>query len=231
MLRLFPDPATASYAVNAVFYAAVGVFALASAWRIVGRDVKILGTRPWFTLGMVPLAVVVMLILTALLVAALRQARLPKTSWASKASCSRCLPWLMVPLLVVLGPFVEEYLFRHLLIGKLSQVREHLDLLRHFRGSLSPSIHVVGSEGLALSALAPYLGMAACAGGGLCVDGKEPDVLLLRPCGQEPPGRGSHLCDPAGLPPPLGPRVLHPPRPLLDSDCEQPTPCQGFRRL
>ena len=29
--------------------------------------------------------------------------------------------WLMVPLLVLLGPFVEEYLFRHFLIGKLSR--------------------------------------------------------------------------------------------------------------
>lgn len=121
MLQLFSDPATASYAVNALFYAAVGVFALASAWRIVGRDVKILGTRPWFTLGMVPLAVVVMLIITALLVGALGTAQTSENQLGIQGLLQRVPAWLMVPLLVVLGPFVEEYLFRHLLIGKLSQ--------------------------------------------------------------------------------------------------------------
>ncbi|MET4621944.1 membrane protease YdiL (CAAX protease family) [Arthrobacter sp. 2762] len=159
MLQLFSDPATASYAVNAVFYAAVGVFALASAWRIVGRDVKILGTRPWFTLGMVPLAVVVMLILTALLVAALGTAQTSENQLGIQGLLQRVPAWLMVPLLVVLGPFVEEYLFRHLLIGKLSQY-VNIWICCAISVGVFASIHVVGREGLALSALAPYLGMA-----------------------------------------------------------------------
>jgi len=159
MLRLFSDPATASYAVNAVFYAAVGVFALASAWRIVGRDVKILGTRPWFTLGMVPLAVVVMLIVTALLVAALGTAQTSENQLGIQGLLQRVPAWLMVPLLVVLGPFVEEYLFRHLLIGKLSQY-VNIWICCAISVGVFASIHVVGREGLALSALAPYLGMA-----------------------------------------------------------------------
>ncbi len=159
MLQLFSDPATASYAVNAVFYAAVGVFALASAWRIVGRDVKILGTRPWFTLGMVPLAVVVMLIVTALLVAALGTAQTSENQLGIQGLLQRVPAWLMVPLLVVLGPFVEEYLFRHLLIGKLSQY-VNIWICCAVSVGVFASIHVVGREGLALSALAPYLGMA-----------------------------------------------------------------------
>jgi len=159
MLQLFSDPATASYAVNAVFYAAVGVFALASAWRIVGRDVKILGTRPWFTLGMVPLAVVVMLIVTALLVAALGTAQTSENQLGIQGLLQRVPAWLMVPLLVVLGPFVEEYLFRHLLIGKLSQY-VNIWICCAISVGVFASIHVVGREGLALSALAPYLGMA-----------------------------------------------------------------------
>lgn len=159
MLRLFSDPATASYAVNAVFYAAVGVFALASAWRIVGRDIKILGTRPWFTLGMVPLAVVVMLIVTALLVAALGTAQTSENQLGIQGLLQRVPAWLMVPLLVVLGPFVEEYLFRHLLIGKLSQY-VNIWICCAISVGVFASIHVVGREGLALSALAPYLGMA-----------------------------------------------------------------------
>lgn len=159
MLQFLSDPATASYAVNALFYAAVGVFALASAWRIVGRDVKILGTRPWFTLGMVPLAVVVMLIITALLVGALGTAQTSENQLGIQGLLQRVPAWLMVPLLVVLGPFVEEYLFRHLLIGKLSQY-VNIWICCAISVGVFASIHVVGREGLVLSALAPYLGMA-----------------------------------------------------------------------
>ncbi|QOT22867.1 CPBP family intramembrane glutamic endopeptidase [Paenarthrobacter sp. YJN-D] len=160
MLQLFPDPATASYAVNAVFYAGVGIFAVASAWRVAGRDLKILGTRPWFTLGMIPLAIVVMLILTALLVAAFGTAQSSENQLGIQGLLQHVPAWLMVPLLVVLGPFVEEYLFRHLLIGKLSQ-HVNIWICCVISVVVFASIHVVGREGLVLSALAPYLGMAA----------------------------------------------------------------------
>ncbi|MFW0772795.1 lysostaphin resistance A-like protein [Paenarthrobacter nitroguajacolicus] len=159
MLDLFIDPATASYAVNAIFYVGVGIFAVASAWRVVGRDLRILGTRPWFTLATVPLAIVVMLILTAILVAAFGTAQSSQNQLGIQGMLQQVPAWLMVPLLVILGPFVEEYLFRHLLIGKLSQ---HLNIWVCCVISVVvfASIHLVGREGLALPALAPYLGMA-----------------------------------------------------------------------
>ncbi|MET3901899.1 CPBP family intramembrane glutamic endopeptidase [Paenarthrobacter sp. 4246] len=159
MLQLFPDPATASYAVNAVFYAGVGIFAVTSAWRVIGRDLKILGTRPWFTLGMVPLAIVVMLIFTALLVAAFGTAQSSENQLGIQGLLQQVPAWLMVPLLVLLGPFVEEYLFRHLLIGKLSRYL-NIWICCVISVVVFASIHVVGREGLVLSALAPYLGMA-----------------------------------------------------------------------
>ncbi|QQQ61709.1 CPBP family intramembrane glutamic endopeptidase [Paenarthrobacter ureafaciens] len=159
MLQLFPEPATASYAVNAVFYAAVGLFAVASAWRVAGRDLKILGTRPWFTLGMVPLAVVAMLILTALLVAALGTAQSSENQLGIQGLLQQVPAWLMVPLLVLVGPFVEEYLFRHLLIGKLSKY-VNIWVCCAISTVVFASIHTIGREGLELSALAPYLGMA-----------------------------------------------------------------------
>ncbi|MDP9936230.1 membrane protease YdiL (CAAX protease family) [Paenarthrobacter nicotinovorans] len=159
MLQLFADPATASYAVNAIFYAGVGIFAVASAWRVAGRDLKVLGTRPWFTLGMIPLAIVVMLILTAILVAAFGTAQSSENQLGIQGLLQHVPAWLMVPLLVVLGPFVEEYLFRHLLIGKLSQ-HVNIWICCVISVVVFASIHVIGREGLVLSALAPYLGMA-----------------------------------------------------------------------
>jgi membrane protease YdiL (CAAX protease family) len=159
MLQLFADPATASYAVNAIFYAGVGIFAVASTWRVAGRDLRILGTRPWFTLGMVPLAIVVMLILTAILVAAFGTAQSSQNQLGIQGLLQQVPAWLMVPLLVILGPFVEEYLFRHLLIGKLSRYL-NIWVCCAISVLVFASIHVVGREGLVLSALAPYLGMA-----------------------------------------------------------------------
>lgn len=159
MLQLFADPATASYAVNAIFYAGVGIFAVASAWRVAGRDLRILGTRPWFTLGMIPLAIVVMLILTAVLVAAFGTAQSSENQLGIQGLLQHVPAWLMVPLLVILGPFVEEYLFRHLLIGKLSQ-HVNIWICCVISVVVFASIHVIGREGLVLSALAPYLGMA-----------------------------------------------------------------------
>src|SRR5918996_4490747 len=71
LLRLLaPTPALASYGVNLVFYGFVGILALLAARRVVARDLRVLATRPWFTLLMVPAAVVAMMILTALVVAA-----------------------------------------------------------------------------------------------------------------------------------------------------------------
>ena len=52
--QLAPSPAVASYGVNLVFYGSVGTLALFAARRVVARDLRVLATRPWFTLMMVP---------------------------------------------------------------------------------------------------------------------------------------------------------------------------------
>jgi len=68
--------------------------------------------------------------------------------------------WLMVPLLVVVGPFVEEYIFRHLLIGKLS-TRVNIWICCALSVVLFAALHIVGQEAVTLTALLPYLAMGA----------------------------------------------------------------------
>jgi hypothetical protein len=68
--------------------------------------------------------------------------------------------WLMVPLLVVVGPFVEEYIFRHLLIGKLSR-RVNIWICCALSVVLFAALHIVGQEAVTLTALLPYLAMGA----------------------------------------------------------------------
>jgi membrane protease YdiL (CAAX protease family) len=160
LLQLSPSPAVASYAVNLIFYAGIGLLALTAARLVAGRDLRVLATRPWFTLLMVPLAVVAMLILTAVLVALTGPPRMSVNQAGLQSLMQQVPVWLMVPLLVVVGPFVEEYIFRHLLIGKLSR-RLNVWLCCGLSVVLFAALHIVGQEAITLPVLAPYLAMGA----------------------------------------------------------------------
>ncbi len=158
--QLAPSPAAASYAVNLIFYGSIGILALAAARRVVARDLRVLATRPWFTLLMVPAAVVAMMILTAVVVAAGGGVQTSANQAGLQALMQQVPAWLMVPVLVVVGPFVEEYIFRHLLIGKLSR-RLNIWLCCALSVVLFAGIHIAGQEAITLSALLPYLAMGA----------------------------------------------------------------------
>ena len=160
MLQLSPNPAVASYAVNLIFYGTLGALALAAARHVVARDLRVLATRPWFTLLMVPLALIVMMILTAVLVALSGPVQTSANQAGLQALMQQVPAWLMVPLLVIVGPFVEEYIFRHLLIGKLSR-RVNIWICCILSVVLFAALHIVGQEDLTLPVLMPYLAMGA----------------------------------------------------------------------
>ena len=160
MLQISHNPAVASYAVNLLFYGTIGVLAVAAARKIAGRDLRVLATRPWFTLLMVPLAVVVMMILTAVLVAISGPVQTSANQAGLQALMQQVPAWLMVPLLVIVGPFVEEYIFRHLLIGKLSR-RVNIWICCSLSVVLFAALHIVGQEAVTFTALLPYLAMGA----------------------------------------------------------------------
>lgn len=158
--QIAPSPAAASYAVNLLFYASVGILALLAARKVVVRDLKVLATRPWFTLLMVPASVIAMMILTAVVVAANGQVETSQNQAGLQALMQQVPAWLMVPLLVVVGPFVEEYIFRHLLIGKLGR-RVNVWICCILSAVLFAALHIVGQEAITLTALLPYLAMGA----------------------------------------------------------------------
>jgi hypothetical protein len=158
--QVAPSPAVASYGVNLIFYGSIGTLALLAARRVVARDLRVLATRPWFTLLMVPAAVVAMMILTALVVAAGGEVRTSANQAGLQALMQQVPAWLMIPVLVVIGPFVEEYIFRHLLIGKLSR-RLNIWLCCVLSVILFAGIHIAGQEAITLTAMLPYLAMGA----------------------------------------------------------------------
>ncbi|MDJ0319291.1 type II CAAX endopeptidase family protein [Pseudarthrobacter sp. PS3-L1] len=156
--NLGTSPAATSYAANLIFYGVVGIFAVLAARRVLVRDTRVLATRPWFTLLMIPTAVIAMLVLTAIVVAV---GGAPETS-ANQAGIQALMQqvpaWLIVPLLVLVGPFVEEYIFRHLLIGKLGRYL-NVWLCCVLSVVLFAALHIVGQEAITLTALLPYLAM------------------------------------------------------------------------
>ena len=158
--QIAPTPAAASYVVNLLFYASVGILAFVAARRVVGRDLRVLATRPWFTLLMVPAAVIAMMILSAVAVAASGNVETSENQAGLQALMQQGPAWLMVPLLVVVGPFVEEFIFRHLLIGKLSR-RLNIWVCGALSVVLFAALHIVGQEELTLTVLMPYLAMGA----------------------------------------------------------------------
>lgn len=158
LLELSPNPAVATYSVNLVFYGIIGVLALAAVRHVAARDLRVLATRPWFTVLMVPLAVVAMMILTAVLVSITGPPQTSANQAGLQALMQQVPAWLMVPLLVIVGPFVEEYIFRHLLIGKLSR-RVNIWLCCSLSVVLFAALHIVGQEELSLPVLMPYLAM------------------------------------------------------------------------
>jgi membrane protease YdiL (CAAX protease family) len=161
LLRLLaPTPGLASYGLNLVCYGLVGILALLAARKVVARDLRVLATRPWFTLVMVPLAVIAMMIFTAILVILGGTTETSANQAGLQALMQQVPAWLMVPLIVVVGPFVEEYIFRHLLIGKLSR-RVNIWVCCALSVVLFAALHIVGQEALTLVALMPYLAMGA----------------------------------------------------------------------
>ncbi len=160
ILQLTPDAAAGSYAVNLIFYGTIGALALAAARYVIARDLRVLATRPWFTLGMVPLALIAMLVLTVILTALTGPVQTSENQATLQALLQRVPAWLIVPLVVFIGPFVEEYIFRHLLIGKLSRLI-NIWVCCGLSVVLFAALHVFGREELTLQVLMPYLAMGA----------------------------------------------------------------------
>ena len=156
LLAWIPDPLLAGYVVNLMFYLLAGILAAWASWRYVVRETRILATRPWLTAAIVPAAVLATLILAAI-VSVL--AGPPPTSVNQEAVQGLVLslpPLLVIPLLVLLGPFVEEYVFRHLLIGKLSRIL-NIWACCALSVVLFAGIHVFGTGDASLAVMVPYL--------------------------------------------------------------------------
>ena len=160
LTRLIPDPVLAGYVVNLVFYLSAGALALWASWRFAVREARLLAARPWLTLAVIPASVFAMLLLTAVAAALTGPPETAVNQEAVQGLVVSLPPLLIIPLLVLIAPFVEEYIFRHLLIGKLSRYL-NIWVCCVISVVLFAGIHVAGKEAPALAVLLPYLVMGA----------------------------------------------------------------------
>ena len=158
--ELLPDPLAAAYAINLGFYAVAGFLAFLAARQYINREARILATRPVLTAALIPLGVILTIIASMVGLIITGQAETAVNQEAVQGLVTEMSPWLVVPLVVVLAPFVEEYIFRHLLIGKLSRYW-NIWICSILSVLLFASIHIVGKESLTLPVLMPYLATGA----------------------------------------------------------------------
>lgn len=159
LLGVFGSPEAVNLAVNLTLSTFFFILALVAAWPTLRRNTALYREKPSFALGMIPLGVIAMLIGTAALVLLSGTGAQGSVNQGGLESMMRALPpAAVVPLVVVTGPFVEEFVFRQLLIGKLSRYL-NVWLCAVISVLAFAVMHVAGKEPISFAAMAPYLGM------------------------------------------------------------------------
>lgn len=153
------------FLINTVSYALLALIAVILSGAALWRSVKAFSYLWWLKLLLVPVAWIASIILNMVLVLFLLGAE-PETSENQEAieAMLQAVPFIAALVVIAaLGPYVEEYFFRHLLIGKLSR---YLNVW--FCGVISvvafPLLHflpaLIGlTDDLSLVAVMPYLTM------------------------------------------------------------------------
>lgn len=111
------------FAVNAVGYVLFGVLTLTASAVALWRSVKRLKFLWWLKILLVPVAWIATLVLNIVVIFFIF-GTVPETSenQAAIEGMLGAVPFLAALVVIgLLGPFVEEFFFRHLLIGKLSR--------------------------------------------------------------------------------------------------------------
>lgn len=142
---------------NALLYTVLVVLVLFAGGRDLRRSMPGKGRFSALHLLWIPLAWLVSIVFSLILALgaggieqSLNQDELVKMSSAAPY-------WLMFVVVVLMGPLVEEYIFRHILIGKLSRRWRIEWLMVPITAVLFAGIHFLGGGDLSLQTIVPYL--------------------------------------------------------------------------
>lgn len=176
------DAATAQFGtflINAIGYGVLALIAVLLCGRALWRSIKAFSYLWWLKLLLIPVGWFVMMVLNVVFVL-FGLGSQPQTSANQEAITAMldAVPFLgAVVVLAVLGPLVEEFFFRHLLVGKLSR---HINVW--ICGAISvvtfPLLHFIpallgASDDLTLVSVVPYVTMGILITVGYIVAGRN----------------------------------------------------------
>lgn len=125
-LRLVPEDLSTfsvldGFTVNLLSYAILVVIVLAVAWRPLVTSLRVFRTGTWWKILLLPATWLACIVINVVLLSLLGQPQTSANQAALEEMTTQAPPALMILMTVVAAPLVEEYLFRHLLVGKLSR--------------------------------------------------------------------------------------------------------------
>lgn len=109
------------FTVNIVSYTILVVLVLAVAWRPLVTSLRVFRTGTWWKLLLLPATWLACIVVNVIVLSLIGEAQTSANQAALEEMTTQAPPVLMILMTVVAAPLVEEYLFRHLLIGKLSR--------------------------------------------------------------------------------------------------------------
>ena len=106
---------------NFVSYVLLTVVVLAVAWRPLLHSLGAFRHRTWLKLLLLPATWFACIVVNMIVLSLIGEANQSANQAALEDMTTQAPPALMIVMTVFMAPLVEEYLFRHLLIGKLSR--------------------------------------------------------------------------------------------------------------
>lgn len=145
---------------NVVFYGIIGIIMIAVSWRPFIQSFRWFATWWWVKVLLLPVIWLATLMLTSfLLIVSGQEGDISANQEAVQEAAGESSLLVSILILGLIGPFVEEYIFRHVLIGKLSRwiptwVTVPISIIAF------TLLHFIGDPNMSFATVLPYLSMA-----------------------------------------------------------------------
>ena len=151
----FKDQESAAFAVNLIAYVVLFTGAMIMGFDALRSSCATFKYHPWVKVPMIPGAWFATIVVGAIAMALLGNPVKSENQLAIE-DMTRSVPFAtMYVVTALLGPFVEEYVFRHLLIGKLSR-RINVWVCVALSAVLFTGLHFVGAGSFDVTSAIPY---------------------------------------------------------------------------
>ncbi len=154
-IEAFKDIESAQFGVNLIIYVVVFTGAMIMGFEALRSSFATFKYHPWAKALMVPGAWLGTLIVSAIVLTSMGNPVKSENQLAIEGMTTSVPFPMMFVVAVLMGPLVEEYIFRHLLIGKLS-AKLNIWVCVVISVVLFTSLHFIGAGSFDLTSAIPY---------------------------------------------------------------------------